>query len=57
MRIGARDAWIIARLLCGREPVAPGEVEPLLESERVRPLADRLAGDGPGSRAGSGRGS
>jgi hypothetical protein len=42
MRIGVRDTWIIARRLCDREPVAPGEVEPLLESERVRPLVERL---------------
>src|SRR5690348_1315156 len=42
MRIGARDAWVIARRLWGREPVAPGEVEPLLESERVRPLVEGL---------------
>ena len=42
MKIGPRDAWIIARLLGGRVPVAPGGIEPILESERVRPLADRL---------------
>lgn len=50
MRIGARDAWIIDRLLCGRVPVADGEVEPLLESERARPIVERLRETDPDQR-------
>ncbi len=42
MRLSPREAWIVSRLLCGRTPVAPGSVEPLDESERIRPLAARL---------------
>jgi hypothetical protein len=56
MRIGSRDAWIIARLLCGRVPVADGEVEPMLESERIRPLADRLRETDPDQRAATWKG-
>ncbi len=42
MKLSAREAWIVSRLLCGRVPVAPGSVEPIDESERIRPLLDQL---------------
>ena len=42
MKISPREAWIISRLLCGRVTVPDGQVEPLDESDRVRPLADQL---------------
>jgi AAA domain len=42
VKLSPREAWIVARLLCGRLPVAPGSIEPIDESERIRPLADRL---------------
>jgi hypothetical protein len=42
MRLSPREAWIVARLLCGREAVAPDSVEPLDESERIAPLTRRL---------------
>ena len=42
MKISPREAWIIARLLCGRSTAPDGQIEPLDESDRIFPLADQL---------------
>jgi hypothetical protein len=50
MKISPRDGWIIARLLCGRGTA------PLVESDRIRPLADRLRDTEPSHRGATWKG-
>ncbi len=48
--IGKRDAWVLARLLCGKVSVPDGSIEPVDESDVVRSIAERLRAVESGSR-------
>jgi hypothetical protein len=50
VELGPRDAWVLARLLCGKSTTPSGGLEPVDESDVIHRLADQLRATAPRAR-------